>query len=93
MTRLEGPRHPYMPAHPGCWATFCSLEDWKARLTGDEAVSIAQNLVDAYAAQHPGTDDRRNRQSVAVHLMSLCAANEAGLDAPTRRRRIGSWTH
>jgi hypothetical protein len=32
--------------------------------------------VDAYAVQHPPNRDRRNRQSVALHLMSLCLVLE-----------------
>lgn len=93
VTRLDGPRHAYLNASAGCWAALCLALEWKAQLPGDEAVAIAQDLVDAYAVQHPGGYDRRNRQSVAVHLMSLCAATEAGADARTRRARIGDWTH
>ncbi len=42
--------------------------------------SAANNLaVDAYMAQHPGDGtDRRDRQSVFVHLASLCAVLERG---------------
>ncbi len=36
--------------------------------------------VDAYAAQHPGTDSRRARQSVAGHLIALCLVFEHDLD-------------
>jgi Family of unknown function (DUF5946) len=35
------------------------------------------SVVDAYMAQHPGDgSDRRDRQSVFVHLVSLCAVIE-----------------
>lgn len=73
---------------------YCSLEDWKAGLVANAAdVAVAQDLVDAYAAQHSANTDRRNRQSVAVHLMSLCAAVETGLSGTGRRAAIGRWTH
>jgi hypothetical protein len=35
--------------------------------------------VDAYAAQHPGREGRRQAQSAWVHLVSLCAILERGL--------------
>ena len=56
-------------------------------------VATAQDLVDAYAAQHPTNTDRRNHQSVADHLMSLCATVETGLSGTDRRAAIGRWTH
>jgi hypothetical protein len=41
-------------------------------------------VVDAYMAQHPGDGtDRRDRQSVFVHLAGLCAVLERGM--PPRR--------
>jgi len=61
--------HPYLPAPAGCWARFNEVlakefsqpEYWKAhRLT-----------VDAYCAQHASGDDRRQVQSVVVHLVAL----------------------
>jgi hypothetical protein len=50
-------------------------------------------MVDAYAAQHATNADRRNRQSVAVHLMSLCAALEHRVSGTRLPEMIGSWTH
>ncbi len=50
-------------------------------------------LADAYAAQHPANPDRRNRQSVAVHLMSLCAGQERGISGDRTRQMISRWTH
>jgi hypothetical protein len=35
-------------------------------------------VVDTYAVQHPGVPERRSIQSVAVHLVSLCAVLERG---------------
>jgi len=48
--------------------------------------------VDSYAVQHAANPDRRNRQSVAVHLMSLCASLEQGISGARLRHMIGTWT-
>jgi Family of unknown function (DUF5946) len=88
-----GPVHGYIGAAPGCWAAYCGLEDWKAALFQSDAIETAQHLVDAYAAQHPANPDRRNRQSVAVHLMSLCASLEYSLTGRRLRSMMGAWTH
>jgi Family of unknown function (DUF5946) len=88
-----GPVHAYMHASPGCWALYCGLEDWKASLAaGHDAPTLIQHLVDSYAVQHATNPDRRNRQSVAVHLISLCASLEQGIPGAQRRRMIGTWT-
>jgi hypothetical protein len=88
-----GPVHAYMHASPGCWALYCGLEDWKASLgAGHDAPTLSQHLVDSYAVQHAANPDRRNRQSVAVHLMSLCASLEQGIPGTRLRRMIGTWT-
>jgi hypothetical protein len=65
----DGPTHAYIGASPGCWARYGEL---LARGVG------GQMAVDTYAVQHPGVDERRSRQSVAVHLLSLCAVLERG---------------
>jgi Family of unknown function (DUF5946) len=44
--------------------------------------SIGRHATDAYCAQHPGVDGRRQRQSVAVHLISLCHWLEHGIEDP-----------
>ena len=73
---------------------YCGLEDWKASLTADhEAPTLIQHLVDSYVVQHAANPDRRNRQSVAVHLMSLCASLEQGIPGTRLRQMIGTWTH
>jgi CTP:molybdopterin cytidylyltransferase MocA len=62
--------HPYLGASPACWATFGEL---LAREFGDiEYGRVHRHTVDVYAVQHPGTDERRQRQSVALHLIALC---------------------
>ncbi|HXL88693.1 MAG TPA: DUF5946 family protein [Streptosporangiaceae bacterium] len=43
------------------------------------APTLIQHLVDSYAVQHAANPDQRNRQSAAVHLMSLCASLEQGI--------------
>ncbi len=89
----DGPSHPYLPAAPGCWALYCGLQPWYGELRGEAGITTIQDLVDAYAAQHAASSDRRNRQSVAVHLMSLCLGVERGASGRHRRSRIGGWTH
>jgi CTP:molybdopterin cytidylyltransferase MocA len=62
--------HPYIGASPACWAAFGEL---LAREFGDVTFGrIHRQSVDVYAVQHPGSDDRRQRQSVALHLIGLC---------------------
>ena len=59
-----------------------------ARDFGDYAAAALHQLtVDAYAAQHPGVPSRRSIQSVAVHLISLCAQLERDA-TPARAREI-----
>ena len=70
--------HPYIGASPACWSTFGEL---LAREFGDVAFGrIHRHSVDVYAVQHPGTDDRRQRQSVALHLIGLCHWLEHGIE-------------
>ena len=69
--------HPYIGASPACWSTFGEV---LAREFGDVAFGrVHRHTVDVYAAQHPGTDDRRQRQSVALHLVGICHWLEHGL--------------
>ena len=77
----EGPTHAYMHASPGCWALYGQLV---ARVAGGPASPVARwHHVDCYAVQHPGgaETDRRQRQSVAVHLTALCLLLEHHLPA------------
>jgi CTP:molybdopterin cytidylyltransferase MocA len=62
--------HPYLGASPACWAAFGEL---LAREFQDVQYGrVHRHTVDIYAVQHPGADDRRQRQSVALHLIALC---------------------
>jgi hypothetical protein len=88
---ISGPTHSYMTSAPGCWASHGELVARGIRL--DAAGGASQLRTDAYAAQHATNPDPRNRQSVAVHLMSLCATFELGLAQGRTTHLIGGWTH
>jgi hypothetical protein len=62
-------------------------------LASEMGVTTAQWTVDAYAVQHATNHDRRNRQSVAIHLMSLCANLVYGVPGTELRVYLGTWTH
>lgn len=70
---VVGATHEYMTASPGCWQVY---GQWVAELaqSRQSAPLVAAHHIDCYAVQHPdgGERDRRQRQSVAVHLVSLC---------------------
>ena len=69
--------HPYIGASAGCWAAFGEL---LAREFEDPSYgTVHRHTVDVYAVQHPGRDGRRERQSVALHLIALCHWLEHGL--------------
>ncbi len=103
---LDGPTHAYMKASPGCWAVHGQLV---ARAASGLASPVTRwHHVDCYAVQHPGgaEHDRRQRQSVAVHLTALClllehhlparrAASVRGRMSQTVLRAVGlpDWPH
>lgn len=89
----DGPVHAYMSAAPGCWSLYGSVLEWRYATGAARNAEVSQWLVDAYAAQHATNADRRNRQSVALHLISLCAAFEHGMPAEHRQRLIGNLAH
>jgi CTP:molybdopterin cytidylyltransferase MocA len=60
------PTHPYIGASPGCWIR------WSELLATTGIGGLGRHANDAYAVQHPGVDGRRERQSVAIHLIALC---------------------
>jgi CTP:molybdopterin cytidylyltransferase MocA len=80
--------HPYIGASPACWAAYGEL---LAREFGDATYGrVHRHSADVYAVQHPGIDDRRQRQSVALHLIALHRWLEEGreprqLNAETQR--------
>jgi len=69
---VEAPVHAYVPSAAGCWLTFGEVQ-------ADEALRFGyppthRVVVDAWMAQHPGDgSDRRERQSLFLHLVGLCA--------------------
>ena len=66
---IDGVHHPYMLSSPACWKIYNEV---LAREYNNDNYRIANRLtVDAYALQHPGTDDRRAINSVNTHLASL----------------------
>ena len=79
----DGPTHPYMVASPGCWAGFGAmqareLERWRCP-------AVHGLAVDAYAASHGGDGaERRDRQSVVIHLVALCAVLERDVASDAR---------
>lgn len=85
---VSGPVHKYVPSLPGCWRTFGEIQADEAQRFGYPAVHRV--VVDAYMAQHPGDGrDRRDRQSVFVHLVALCAVLEHGLTDPYVTKMLG----
>lgn len=88
-----GPVHWYMDASPGCWQLYCELQNWKNSLIDDDGITTTQHLLDAYAAQHAKNLDRRNRQPVTEHLMSLRASLEFEHSGMKLLTMIGNWTH
>jgi hypothetical protein len=80
-----------MSSAPGCWALYGELVARGISWGTDRGT--VQLRTDAYAAQHATNPDPRNRQSVAIHLMSLGATIELRL-APGRTTELfGGWTH
>jgi hypothetical protein len=81
--------HAYVPSSPGCWMTFGLVQAEEARRFAYPAVH--RLVVDAYMAQHPGDGaDRRDRQSVFVHLVGLCAVLEQGISAAWATKLLGA---
>ncbi|MCP2166478.1 DUF5946 family protein [Goodfellowiella coeruleoviolacea] len=78
---VDGPTHAYLSASPGCWQRYGEVATSLLAGAGDTAARWCH--VDCYAAQHPGgaEHDRRQRQSVAVHLTALCLLVHHGVPA------------
>lgn len=74
---IDGPTHGYMESSPACWSAYAEV---LAREYGNRGLfeRVHRLTVDAYAAQHPGRPSSRSIQSVAGHLISLCAVLENG---------------
>jgi hypothetical protein len=85
----DGPVHAYMTAAPGCWRLYGELI--VRGFSGEAGPGLIQLRTDAYAAQHATNRDPRNRRSVALHLMSLCATFELGMPPGATTALLGSW--
>ena len=70
LPQLLDETHPYIGASPACWATFGEVlaREFENVTFG----RVHRHTVDVYSVQHPGTDERRQRQSVALHLVGIC---------------------
>lgn len=53
---------------------------------------VHQLVVDAYAAQHAGGTSRRQVQTVALCLMTLCLVFENDVDPPKARGCTSRWS-
>lgn len=74
---VDGETHEYMLSSAGCWMMFGEV---LAREYEDmRYFRVHQLTVDAYACQHPGKNERRSINSVAIHLCSLYARLELGI--------------
>lgn len=70
----DGPVHKYFGESPECWKAYGQV---LAREYEDQNYWKVHRLtVDTYAVQHPFNKDRRNIQSVNIHLMALFAIVE-----------------
>ncbi|WP_143247460.1 DUF5946 family protein [Agaribacterium haliotis] len=76
---IDGPVHRYMASSPGCWSVYGKV--LAREYSSSDYFDVHRLSVDAYAVQHPGSDDRQSIQSVAVHLIRLCLFLEHGLAA------------
>lgn len=88
---IAGPTHPYMVSSPGCWRAFTELQaDELTRFGYPPAHGLA---VDAYAATHGGEgSQRRDRQSVCLHLMAICLLLETDRGPESRMMLLREMT-
>ena len=87
LPEIKGPVHEYVESSPACWAVYSEV---LAREYSDRELfaQVHRLSVDAYAVQHPGRPSPRSIQSVAVHLMGLCAVLERGATHAWARKVI-----
>lgn len=78
LPRSAGPAHDYIGASPACWALYGDLLAVDYQQDGG-LPDHHRLIVDAYAVQHPGSDERRAVQSVGFHLCRLCLVFEHGI--------------
>lgn len=75
----DGPTHAYLHSEPACWRLY--FEAVTSALEVAPASDVSFSHVDCFAAQHTRDmhSDRRQRSSVAVHLVALCLRVEHGI--------------
>lgn len=75
-----------MESSAACWARFGELltREYESR----DYAPAHHLTVDAYAVQHPGKPSPQSIQSVAVHLISLHAMLELGLEEHRRTAHL-----
>jgi hypothetical protein len=88
---VDTARHNYLGASASCWSLYNLI---LAREYSSPALmkSVHRLTVDAYAAQHPGTKERRTTQSIWVHLVALHLVLDRGLSTDFATRAIGALT-
>ena len=77
-----------MDSSPACWAIYTEV---LSREYADRQLfaKVHRLTVDSYAVQHPGRMSAQSIQSVAVHLISLCAVIDAGASNEWATKVIG----
>lgn len=75
----DGPTHRYLGASAACWAIYTGLANAGEPPIAPHPANVL--LIDAYAAQHPGTPSPQAIQSVAVHLLTLYGVLVRGVPA------------
>ncbi len=83
-----------MVSAPGCWQAYGEVA---VRAMQEPRTALRHSHVDCFAAQHPtdAATDRRQRQSVAVHLVALCLRLEhhiQGIELSRRRQQVSDRT-
>ena len=74
----DGPVHAYMSPSAACWARYGEV---LAREFSDPAYFAHHRiLTDAYCGQHSISEDRRERQSLYIHLAALMLHYEDGVE-------------
>ena len=86
-----GPAPEEHRASAACWAMYGQL--LSRSYTDPDYRAVHQMLVDAYAAQHAGGRSRREVQTVALCLMTLCLFVEDGVpvaDGPRLHQQMAA---
>jgi len=85
--KTDGPTHEYLESTPSCWAAFGEVLAREYE-NGPLFAAAHRYTVDAYAVQHPGKPERRQIQSVWVHLVALYALFEENCPPRVAKKRM-----